>query len=145
MKVDEEDLPPLLYTTGYVAKKIIDKVSCNECKMLFGDKSQPLDLELNREHQQYIQCLDRGGLMYPSKILFMTMQCFYSIFNMCILTGVEVNFLRVINQRQTLLRVIEKYITANDDFISIYYVCEVCDETCLVHLMNHKNVLSMYY
>ena len=48
---------------------------------------------------------------------------------MCISTGLEVNFLRVINQRQTLLGVIEKYLTANDDFIGIYHVCEVCDET----------------
>ena len=93
VKVDEENLPPLLYTTGYVAKKMIDKLSCNECKMLFRNKSQPLDLELNREHQQYIQCLDRGGLMYPSNILFMIMQCSYSIFNMCISAGLEVNFL----------------------------------------------------
>ena len=54
---------------------------------------------------------------------------------MCISTGLEVNFLRVINQRQTLLGVIEKYLTANDDFIGIYHVCEVCDETFLVHLM----------
>ena len=54
---------------------------------------------------------------------------------MCISAGLEVNFLRVINQRQTLLGVIEKYSTANDDFIGIYYVCEVCDETFLVHLM----------
>ena len=135
VKVDEENLPPLLYTTGYVAKKMIDKLSYNECKMLFGNKSQPLDLELNREHQQYIQCLDRGGLMYPSNILLMIMQCSYSIFNMCISAGLEVNFLRVINQRQTLLGVIEKYLTANDDFIGIYHVCEVCDETFLVHLM----------
>ena len=80
VKVDEENLPPLLYTTGYVAEKMIDKLSCNECKMLFGNRSQPLDLELNREHQQYTQCLDRGGLMYSSNILFMIMQCSYSIF-----------------------------------------------------------------
>ena len=43
--------------------------------------------------------------------------------------SVNVYFLRVINQRQTLLKVIEKYLTANDDFIGIYYVCEVCDVT----------------
>ena len=48
---------------------------------------------------------------------------------MCISAGLEVNFLRVINPRQTLLGVIEKYLTANDDFIGIYYVCEVCDVT----------------
>ena len=48
---------------------------------------------------------------------------------MFISDGIEVNFLRVINQRQTLLEVIEKYLTVNDDFIGIHYVCEVCDVT----------------
>ena len=48
---------------------------------------------------------------------------------MCISAGQEIKFLQVTNQRQTLLDVIERYITANDDFIAIYYVCEECDET----------------
>ena len=33
------------------------------------------------------------------------------------------------------LDVIERYITTNDGFIAIYYVCEECDETFLRHIM----------
>ena len=56
---------------------------------------------------------------------------------MCISAGQEIKFLQVTNQRQTLLDVIERYITTNDDFIAIYYVpvCEECDETFLRHIM----------
>ena len=54
---------------------------------------------------------------------------------MCISAGQEIKFLQVTNQRQTLLDVIARYITTNDDFIAIYYVCEECDETFLRHIM----------
>ena len=36
--VNQGDFSPLLYTTGYVARKLIHKVHCEECKRLFGDK-----------------------------------------------------------------------------------------------------------
>ena len=32
--VNQEDLSPLLYTTGYVSRKLIHKVHCEECKPL---------------------------------------------------------------------------------------------------------------
>ena len=72
--VNQEDLSPLLYTTGYVARKLIHKVHYEECKRLFGDKHNPFDLDID----------DRGGLIYPSNLLFNSIQCSYSIFNMCV-------------------------------------------------------------
>jgi len=94
-----------------------------------------LDLQIDEEHLKYLQCLDRGGLMYPSNMLFMVIQCSYSIFNMCVSSGMEPSFLKVENQRQTLISVIERYITSNDDFIGIYYVCDDCDVTFLSNIM----------
>ena len=85
--MNKDDLPPLPYTTGYVTKKLINKLSCGECKLLFGKKHESLDLEIDEEHLKYLQCLDRGGLMYPSNMLFMVIQCSYSIFNMCVSSG----------------------------------------------------------
>ena len=52
--------------TGYVARKLIHKVHCEECKRLFGDKDKPFDLDIDEQHLVYFQCLDRGGLIYPS-------------------------------------------------------------------------------
>ena len=45
--VNQEDLSSLLYTTGYVARKLIHKVHCEECKPLFCDKDKPFDLDIN--------------------------------------------------------------------------------------------------
>ena len=48
--VNQEDLLPLLYTTGSVARKLIHKshkVHSEECKRLFGDKDKPFDLDID--------------------------------------------------------------------------------------------------
>ena len=72
--VNQGDLSPLLYTTGYVARKLIRKVHCEECKRLFGDKEKPFDLDIDEQHIVYFQCL-------------------YSIFNMCVSSSLECSFI----------------------------------------------------
>ena len=62
--VNQEDLSPILYTTGYVARTLIHKVHCKEYKQLLGDKDKPFDLDIDEQHLVYFQCLDRGGLIY---------------------------------------------------------------------------------
>ena len=54
--VNQEDLSPLLYTTGYVARKLIPKVHCEECKRLFGDNDKSFDLDIDEQHLVYFQC-----------------------------------------------------------------------------------------
>ena len=61
---------------------------------------------------------------------------------MCISAGQEIKFLQVTNQRQTLLDVIARYITTNNDSIAIYYVCEECDET---FFETHYESFEMFY
>ena len=75
VRVNQEDLSPLMYTTGYVARKL----------------------------SVYFQCLDRGGLIYPSNLLFNIIQCSYSIFNMCVSSSLECSFIK-----QTLVNTIEQ-------------------------------------
>ena len=131
-----EDLSPLLYTTGYVARKLIHKVHCVECKRLFGDKDKPFDLDIDEQHLVYFQCLDRGGLIYPSNLLFNIIQCSYSIFNMCVSSSLECSFIKVDNQKQTLVNTIEQYLSNCNDFLAVYYTCEDCDTTLLTYLVN---------
>ena len=50
VKVNHKDLSPLLYTTGYVARKLIQKVYWDECKRLFGDKDKLFDLDIDEQH-----------------------------------------------------------------------------------------------
>ena len=107
--VNQEDLSPLLYTTGYVARKLIHKVHCEECKRLFGDKDKHFDLDIDEQH--LVHFLDRGGLIYPSNLLFNIIQCSYSIFNMCVSSSLECSFIKV---------------DKNDDVLAVYYTCEDC-------------------
>ena len=124
--VNQEDLSPLLYTTGYVARKLIHKVHCEECKRLFGDKDKPF----------YFQCVDRGRLIYSSNLLFNIIQCSYIIFNMCVSSSLECSFIKVDNQKQILVNTIEQYLSNCDDFLAVYYMCEDCDTTLLTYLVN---------
>ena len=112
---------------NYVAHKSISHISCEDCKLLFGDKDKPLNLEITAKHLQYFDCLNRGGLTYPSNLLFSVLQCAYIIFNMCISEDFEEIFLKVYNQKYTLIGVIERYITSHDDFGGIFIYCNKCD------------------
>ena len=72
-----DDLSPLLLVSGYVAHKSISHISCEDCKLLFGDKDKQLNLEITAKHLQYFDCLNRGGLTYPSNIFCFTMCIYY--------------------------------------------------------------------
>ena len=65
--------------------------------------------------------LDRGGLIYPSNLLYEVMQVTYNIFNICVASDLESKFINVHNQRQTFIDTIEQYITSKDDFIGLYH------------------------
>ena len=67
---EKVEVPPevycaLMYMSGYVAKKAIEQISCDDCiDKLIIDKDLSSEFELDTE---YIQNLDRGGLKYPSE------------------------------------------------------------------------------
>ena len=80
---------------------------------------KPFDLDIDEQHRAYFQCLDRGGLIYPSNLLFNIIQCSYSIFNMGVSSSLECSFIKVDNQKQTIVNTIEQYISNYDDFLSV--------------------------
>ena len=130
-----DDLSALLVVTGYVAHKSMSHITCEECKQLFGDKNIPFDLDVDSKHLEYFDFLNRGGLTYPSNLLFTLLQCSYTIFNMCISEFNETAFLKVYNQKYTLIGTIERYLTSNDEFSGIYILCDNCDTECYILLM----------
>ena len=134
-KVSDDVLSSLLYTSGYVARKAMNHTDCNECKDLFGNKHNSMDLQVDPEHLIYTEILDRGGLIYPSNLLFKVLQVAYNIFNLCVVSDLEGSFLKVKNQRYTLIGVIEQHLSSNDDFIGIYYTCDECDVTYFTRLL----------
>ena len=122
VRVNHEDLSPLLYTTGYVARNILHKVHCEQLKQLFGDTNKPFDLDIDEQHRTYFQWLDRGGLIYPSNLLFNIIQFSYSIFNMCVPSSLGCSFIKVDNQKQTLVNTIEQYNQSVITFSCILYM-----------------------
>ena len=125
--VNQEDLSPLLYTTGYVARKLIHKVLCEECKLLFGDKDKPFDLDIDEQHIVYLQCL-------------------YNIFNMYVSSSLECSFIKVDNQKQTLVNTIEQYLSNCDDFLAVYIRVKIVTPPYLyTSLMHFSNILLNNY
>ena len=122
-----DDLSALLVIAGYVSYKSRSHITCEDCKQLFGAKDKPFNLDINSKHLEYFEFLNRGGLTYPSDILFTVLQCCYTIFNMCIADPLESSFLKVYNHKYTLIGTIERYLTTSDEFSSIYILCDKCD------------------
>ena len=141
-KVSNDVLSSLLYTSGYVARKVLFKIQCDECKDLIGDKKRSMDLNIDPEHFKYTEILDRGGLVYPSDLLFMVLQISYNIFNICVDEKFEAQFLKLANQKQTLIAVIEHCLTSGDDYMETFYVCELCETPCMTHLLKAISCLS---
>ena len=69
---------------------------------------------------QYINHLDRGGLIYPSNLLFMVLQVAYNIFNMCVSGNIQNKFFIVEHQKRTLFAITEHFITTNEHIL-LYY------------------------
>ena len=59
-KVSDDVLCSLLYTSGYVTKKATNHTDYKECKDLFGNKHNTMDLQVDPEHLIYTEILDRG-------------------------------------------------------------------------------------
>ena len=55
---------------------------------------------------------------------------------MCVSSSLECSFIKVDNQKQTLVNTIEQYISNSDDFLAVYYTCEDCGTTLFTYLVN---------
>ena len=74
---------------------------------------------------------------------------------MCISEDLEEIFLKVYNQKYTLIGVIEHYITSHDDFGGIFIYCHKCDTEwhllliqairCFVSCLNLSNINYVQY
>ena len=61
---------------------------------------------------------------------------------MCVSSRLECSFIKVDNQKQTLVNTIEQYLSNYDDFLAVYYTCEDCDTTLLTYLVNALGCFS---
>ena len=131
---NSDELSALLMVTGYIAKKAMARMECIPCKQKFGSADLPIDLEVINGSLTYFNTINRGGLTYPSNVLFHTVQCAYNIFNICI-SKHEPAYLRVENQKQTLLGLFEMYITKTSYFNSELLTCTECGSEIITQVM----------
>ena len=102
---------------------------------MFGSRElESLNLDIDSNVLCYFDTINRGGLTYPSNMLFNTIQCAYNIFNTCI-SEHEAKFIKVVNQKQTLIGLFEKHITNLDYFIHHLAPCEVCGCEVVTNVM----------
>ena len=66
---------------------------------MFGNKESTIDLDIDLKYLEYIDDLDRGGLIYPSNLVFKILQVSYNIFNVCVGEDLEDSFLKHGNQK----------------------------------------------
>ena len=55
---------------------------------------------------------------------------------MCVSSSLECSFIKVDNQKQTLVNTIEQYLYNCDDSLAVYSTCEDCDTTLLTYLVH---------
>ena len=91
-KVSNDVLSSLVYTSGYVARKVLFKIQCDECKDLIGDKKRSMDLKIDLEHFKYTEILDRGGLVYPSDLLFMVLGNVITFLTFVLMKSLKLSF-----------------------------------------------------
>ena len=85
-----------------------------------------IQLEIDKECLKYIDDLNRGGLLYPSNILFKVIQIVYDIFNLCV-SKYEINFTKCTYEKNVILAISIEYISKNDDeLMEIYEICTYC-------------------
>ena len=130
----------LLYSAGYIVRKARSYNHCTECKDLFGNKESTIDLDIDPKYLEYIDYLD------PSNLLFKILQVSYNIFNVCVGEDLEHSFLKLGNQKNILSNIIHQFITSDDNFIGIYYVCEQCITPMVKAIACFCNIcLNNYY
>ena len=134
MDMETMDVSELLMVTGCIAKNTIARTSCKSCKVNLGSVGKPVNLFVEEVVGQYFDLINRGGLTYPSNLLFNVAQYAYLMFNVSI-SSVECTFLEVAHQKQTFLGVIEQFITNNEECKEILIMCEECKQMFLVYIM----------
>ena len=71
------EIPITYYASGYLSRRLIKSTECKECHSSFTDEFQPMeyievDQESLEEGEKYLNSINRGGLIKPSNVLFVT-------------------------------------------------------------------------
>ena len=126
----QEDLSALLIVTGYFAKKTMLRMKCEACKQKFSNRDlHQLNLNSILLFLFILFSVHTTGLMF----VFQSMK----------------KISKVVNHKQTLLRLFEKHITSIDFFSDHLLVCDVCKVELITNVMQSlscfANILLKHY
>ncbi|GBM88223.1 hypothetical protein AVEN_206343-1 [Araneus ventricosus] len=100
VEISPEEMPAFIYISGYVAKKVSQKLNCDLCTSKFIT-TKGLEYEIDTACK-YVSLLDRGGLKWPTKYTLEILVESYQIFNKLIRKEFEEKFLKANNHKQLL-------------------------------------------
>ncbi len=78
---NHNDVSITYYVAGYISRGITKKTKCKDCRSLFSDGGSPLTVQWNdvgateeelEEGKSFLSAINRGGLIKPSDILYIT-------------------------------------------------------------------------
>ncbi|XP_071043144.1 uncharacterized protein [Parasteatoda tepidariorum] len=119
IKAIEDSLPIITYLAGYCSHAASKKTKCAECRqLLIVDK----DL-VSENYFNLIEEKDRGGLMFPSEVVFNAVIHTYIVVQKLISKKYEETFMKATSQRNVVTNIVEDILVAKDSFL--------CFDTCL--------------
>ncbi|GBN95588.1 hypothetical protein AVEN_3127-1 [Araneus ventricosus] len=97
VEISPEEMLELIYISGYVAKKVSQKLNCDLCTSKFFT-TKGLEYE-NDTACKYVSLLSRGGLKWLTKCTLEILVKSYQIFNKLISKEFEEKFLKANNHK----------------------------------------------
>ncbi|GBM41413.1 hypothetical protein AVEN_172191-1 [Araneus ventricosus] len=124
-----DTLPIVTYLAGYCSHAALKKTKCSYCRQkLITDKES-----ISHDNYKLIDVKDRGGLLYPSKIVVNAVIHTYIVVQKLISEKYEDKFIQVLNQRSLVVNLVEDILVTKDIFLSF----DVCvDGHDILHLIN---------
>ncbi|GBM48822.1 hypothetical protein AVEN_18756-1, partial [Araneus ventricosus] len=104
-----DSLPVITYLAGYCSHSAHKNVKCYKCrKKLLTDK------EMDVDNFKLIKSCDRGGLLYPSEFVTNIVLHIYIVTQKLISEKYELQFLKVQNQRNLVMKLVEELLMSKD-------------------------------
>lgn len=101
VEITETLMSVLIYVAGYVAYKVSQNVSCQNCNLILY-QNKALEFESPENIYQYLKLSDRGGLKWPQKFTIYIVIHSFQVFQKLISKTYEEDFLKIGKQKNIL-------------------------------------------
>jgi hypothetical protein len=138
----DENKDTLIYIAGYVAYTVNKKLNCTLCKSR-TNINKNVDFDENNL-SEYVKCLDRGGLKYPSDFVLNICNITFKIFEK-ILEHKENEFIKIHNQKQIIMQISMELIGNSENFEEICPCSNSLERITKLCVISMTNILLNNY